>query len=81
MPEMQVYNFFGLYVPAGTPAAITERLNAEANRIFSDPKVIAKFAEMGAELHPGTAQAFAKFLEGERSKWGGLIRARGILPE
>ncbi len=81
MPEMQIHNFFGLYVPSGTPAAIAERLNAEANRIFRDPQVIARFAEMGAELHPGTAAAFAKFLDGERSRWGGLIRARGIRPE
>ncbi|AZG10741.1 tripartite tricarboxylate transporter substrate binding protein [Pigmentiphaga sp. H8] len=81
MPEMNVYNFFGLYVPSGTPAAIVERLNAEANRIFSAPQVIAKFAEMGAELHPGSAADFARFLEGERSRWGSLIRTRGIRPE
>ncbi|MEK7943244.1 tripartite tricarboxylate transporter substrate binding protein [Pigmentiphaga sp. YJ18] len=81
MPEMNVYNFFGLYVPSGTPVAIVERLNAEANRIFSTPQVIAKFAEMGAELHPGSAGDFARFLEGERSRWGSLIRTRGIRPE
>ena len=78
---MQIYNFFGLYVPAGTPAPIAERLNAEVNRIFREPKVIARFAEMGAELYPGTARDFARFLEGERSRWGQLIRTRGIRPE
>lgn len=81
MPSMQIYNFFGLYVPAGTPAPIAERLNAEVNRIFREPKVIARFAEMGAELYPGTARDFARFLEGERSRWGQLIRTRGIRPE
>ncbi|MFT3815779.1 MAG: tripartite tricarboxylate transporter substrate binding protein [Acidovorax sp.] len=81
MPSMQVYNFFGLYVPAGTPAAIAERLNAETNRIFREPSVVARFAEMGAELHPGSARDFAQFLEGERSRWGNLIRTRGIRPE
>ena len=81
LPDLQIYNFFGLYVPAGTPAAVAQRLNAEVNRIFRQPDVVAKFAEMGAELHPGTAAAFSAFLEGERSRWGQLIRARGIRPE
>jgi tripartite-type tricarboxylate transporter receptor subunit TctC len=81
LPQLQVYNFFGLYVPAGTPAAVAERLNAEVNRIFRQPEVVAKFAEMGAELHPGSAAAFSAFLEGERSRWGQLIRSRNIRPE
>lgn len=81
LPQMQVHNFFGLYVPAGTSAAITTRLNAEVNRVFRLPSVRAKFAEMGAELDPGSAQAFTEFLEGERNKWGTLIRVRNIRPE
>ncbi|RCW65142.1 Bug family tripartite tricarboxylate transporter substrate binding protein [Pseudorhodoferax soli] len=81
LPQLQIYNFFGLYVPAGTPATVAERLNAEVNRIFRQPEVVAKFAEMGAELHPGSASAFSAFLEGERSRWGQLIRSQGIRPE
>lgn len=81
LPDLQIYNFFGLYVPAGTPTAVVQRLNAEVNRIFRQSEVVAKFAEMGAELHPGTGAAFAEFLEGERARWGQLIRAQGIRPE
>lgn len=81
LPQLQIYNFFGLYVPAGTPAGVARRLNEEVNRIFRLPQVQARFAEMGAELHPGSAEDFAQFLAGERAKWGGLIKARNIRPE
>jgi len=74
----EVLGWFGLYAPAGTPADIVKRLNAEVNALIVQPAMVQKFAELGAEPLGGPPEALAAFLKNEQDKWGKVIRDLGI---
>lgn len=65
----------GLYAPAGTPPALIDRINAEANRILTDPAVVARLGELGAEPTPGSPKSFQDFTLAELAKWREVARA------
>lgn len=46
----EVLGWFGLYAPAGTPADIVRRLNAEVNALIAQPATVQRFAELGIKL-------------------------------
>lgn len=68
----------GLLAPAGTPAAVIERLNAEFGRALTAPEVAERLTAQGAEPRPGSAAGFADFMRSETVKWGKLVREAGI---
>lgn len=68
----------GVVAPAGTPAAIVERLNKEINAILDDDGVKKKLAELGAQATGGRTQDFDAHIDGERAKWGKIVREANI---
>jgi tripartite-type tricarboxylate transporter receptor subunit TctC len=74
----EVLGWFGLYAPAGTPADIVRRLNAEVNALIAQPAMVQHFAELGAEPLGGPPEALSAFLKVEQDKWGRVIRDLGI---
>ena len=74
----EVLGWFGLYAPAGTPAEIVKRLNAEVNALIVQPATVQKFADLGAEPLGGPPEALSAFLKAEQDKWGKVIRDLGI---
>ena len=77
-PGYEAATWVGLVAPAGTPAAIVERLNAEANRALKRPEVAKKLEEDGSTPLGGTPQQFADFIKRENVKWGEAVRAANI---
>jgi tripartite-type tricarboxylate transporter receptor subunit TctC len=75
------YGWYGLMAPAGTPAEIVQRLNAEANAAIADAEVRKKAAAAGLQLRGGTQAAFKDFLDAEVKKWTRVIKAAGITAE
>ncbi len=75
------YGWYGLMAPAGTPAAIVNRLNAETNAALADPEIRKKAEAVGLELRGGTGPQLAKFIENESRKWAQLIKAANITAE
>jgi tripartite-type tricarboxylate transporter receptor subunit TctC len=67
--------------PKATPADIIERLNTAINAGLVDPKLKAKFAELGSETAPLTVAQYAKVIVEETEKWGRVIRAANIKAE
>ena len=78
LESFEVLGWFGLYAPAGTPADIVLRLNAEVNALVVQPATVQKFAELGAESLGGTPEALGAFLRSEQDKWSRIIRELGI---
>ena len=79
---MDFANFFGLVAPAAVPAAILQRLEREVSAVAQSPDTRTALRKLGVDSYPPlSAQAFQQFLESERSRWGGVIRASGIKPE
>ena len=75
------YGWYGLMAPAGTPAAIVQRLNAETNAAINDADVRKKAQAAGLQLRGGTAAEFRAFLESEVKKWSQVIKAANIKAE
>ncbi|HYC35067.1 MAG TPA: tripartite tricarboxylate transporter substrate binding protein [Usitatibacter sp.] len=76
-----VINWIGLFAPAGTPADIVARWNAEVQKIMSTPEVQKRLETEGAKFIPSTPQSFAAFQKAESEKWSRAIKAAGIRPE
>jgi tripartite-type tricarboxylate transporter receptor subunit TctC len=70
--------WFGLFAPAGTPAAAIERVNAEVNRALQVPAIRQRFETLGCEPAGGTAAAFGAYFKTEIEKWGKVIRSAGV---
>jgi len=76
-----VANWIGLFAPAGTPADIVNRLNAEVQKVMRSPEIQKRLETEGAKFIPTTPQSFAAFQRAEAEKWGRAIREAGIKPE
>ena len=77
----EAIGWFGLLVPAATPAAVVEKLSADANRVLNDPEVKQRMLALGAEPSGNTPAQFAAFIRADQAKWSKLMRERGIQPE
>jgi tripartite-type tricarboxylate transporter receptor subunit TctC len=78
VPGFEVNGLIGMGAPKGTPAEIVLKLNHEINAAVAEPKVQARFADLGAMTFTGTPEDFAQFLARETDKWGRVIRAAHI---
>jgi len=73
--------WYGLLAPAGTPAPIIARLNAEVNRVLKTPEVRQRLAAEGGDALGGSPEQFAAFLKAEHSKWGRVVKESGARAE
>ncbi|CAB5674239.1 Argininosuccinate lyase [Delftia tsuruhatensis] len=72
------YNWLGMIAPASTPPAVIERLNKAVNEALKDAQVRAMIEDTGGVVMGGTPQAYGKFIEAERAKWGPVIKNANI---
>ena len=68
----------GVLAPARTPAAIVARLNAGIFTAMSAPEMRAKLAQTGVTPAPDKPEEFARYLKEEYTRWGRIIREKGI---
>jgi tripartite-type tricarboxylate transporter receptor subunit TctC len=78
LPGYEATTWYGVGVPKKTPIEIVEKLNKEINMALVDPKLKARFAELGAEPMTMTSAEFEKFIADETEKWAKVIRAANI---
>ncbi|MFG1381228.1 tripartite tricarboxylate transporter substrate-binding protein [Xanthobacter versatilis] len=81
LKDFEVAVWHGVYVPKGTPKDIVEKLNAALNTALDDPKVIARFADLGTEPESKDRRspAFHKdFVVAEIAKWKPIIQSAGV---
>lgn len=69
---------FGIYAPAGTPAAVIKRVNAEVNRALQTAAIKSRIEAIGNVPEPLTAEAFGVKGSEDFKRLGALIRERGI---
>src|SRR5882672_1945994 len=68
----------GVVAPAGTPAAIIDRLNAAINQGLRSPEIGQTLAGVGAQTAPGSPQEFGNFIVSETAKWSAVAKTAGI---
>jgi len=77
--EVNVWN--GIVAPKSTPAAIIATLNQTLNAVLADPRLKARFTELGGVPMPTTPAEFGKLVADDTAKWARVIRAANIKPE
>jgi tripartite-type tricarboxylate transporter receptor subunit TctC len=80
VPGYEASSWFGICAPRNTPAEIVDKLNREINAGLSDPKIKARFVDMGGAALPGSPADFGKLIVDETEKWAKVIRAANIKP-
>ena len=78
VPDTEVFAFQGILAPAGLPAAITTRLNADLNKALLNPAVVKRMTDFGMEALPGTPEQFRTMARAESKRWGEIIKAAGV---
>ena len=78
VPGFEMSTWYGLYVTAGTPRAIVERLQAETAKILKLPDVQAKLKGLGGEPGNVTPEQFAAINKTEYERFGKLIKDANI---
>ncbi len=71
----------GLFAPAGTPLAITTKINAAVRQIIAQPDTKAFYGKLGAELGASTPEELAAVLRQEIEKWSKISKAIGLATE
>jgi tripartite-type tricarboxylate transporter receptor subunit TctC len=80
-PGFELVTWYGIIAPAGTPAAIVEKLNAALNEVLRTPDVKAKLEEDGATIVGGPPSQFTHALTSDMARLGPMIKAAGIKAE
>ncbi len=73
--------WFGVWAPAGTPAEIVAKVNADVRKALADPDVKEKLANLGNDAMDMSPQEFAAFVRSEIDTYGRVVRAAGITPQ
>jgi tripartite-type tricarboxylate transporter receptor subunit TctC len=82
LPGFEIASWYGLLGPAGLPAAMVERLNAEANRALHNPEAAdLLFTRSGLERLASTAEQFAATLRREIPEYAQIVRQIGARQE
>lgn len=78
LPGFTAQVVYGLLAPAGTPAEIVQRYNAEINKVLATPDVKEVLAKNGVDRRGGTPSEFGTFLNDERAKWQRVVKEANI---
>jgi tripartite-type tricarboxylate transporter receptor subunit TctC len=78
LPGYEASTWFGIGAPKNTPVEVIDRLNKEINAGLADPKVQARFADMGGTRLAGSPESFRQLIADETDKWAKIIRFAGI---
>jgi tripartite-type tricarboxylate transporter receptor subunit TctC len=81
LADYELLNWFGLFAPAGAPAAAVARLGEAVAAALQDPALAAKLAEQGAVPRALRPAEFRAFTEAETRKFTRIIEAANITPE
>jgi tripartite-type tricarboxylate transporter receptor subunit TctC len=77
VPGYDSSSWNAIFVPAGTPRAIVERLNKEFDAILRSKETVDYFASQGAESGGGTPEQLDTFVRNETAKWAKAVKDSG----
>ena len=81
-PGFEYVGWFALLAPAGTTAAIIQRVNRDMDRVLADPDVAQRLFDFGlVNEGAGTPESLNDFLRAERGRWAKQVNDNGLQPE
>ena len=81
VPGYESAAWHGVGVPKHTPTEIIDKLNKEINAGLADPKLKARFADLGAAVFPSSPAEYGEFIAQETEKWRKVVKFAGIKVE
>ena len=73
--------WYGVGAPKRTPAEIVDKLSKEISAAFADPRMKARFADIGGEALAASPSEFGTFIAEETAKWAKVVKFAGMKPE
>jgi tripartite-type tricarboxylate transporter receptor subunit TctC len=81
VPGFEASSWYGIGAPRNTPTEIIDKLNKEINAAIADPKMKARFADLGGTVLPGSPSDFRMLIAEETEKWGKVVKFSGARAE
>jgi len=78
VPQFESITNFGLFAPAGTPAAVIDKLSRAVQTVMQDQALRAKLLGQGVEVVASTPDALGRSVAAESAKWGKIISERNL---
>jgi tripartite-type tricarboxylate transporter receptor subunit TctC len=78
VPGYETTVFYGMSAPKGTPPEIVAVLNKAVNEVLKDPKLIARFADIGGVPKPMTPEEYGKLIAAATEKWRKVVEFAGV---
>lgn len=79
--NFEMLSWTGLFVPAGTPQAVINRLNAEITKVVKEPDFVTWLGQTGSDVVTPTSDQFRDFVRGEMARWKARADEYGIKAE
>ncbi|HWK83086.1 MAG TPA: tripartite tricarboxylate transporter substrate binding protein [Caldimonas sp.] len=76
--EIRIAHWAGVHAPRGTPAAILDKMAAAIDAAMKDPATVRRLKDLGIEPIGGTRASFEKFIDEERARLAGVVKATGM---
>ena len=81
LANLEVETWYGLFAPAGTPAEIVTKLNAEVNAVLREPEMRESLAKQGLGAAGGSPERLGELVQRELARWSRVVAAAGIKPD
>ncbi len=81
LPGYEIYDFNGLFAPAGTPTAVLDKIQRAVAAALASPRVKSQLDSIGAEPVGSTPAAFTAFLHKQTERWAEVVKRAGITVE
>ncbi|MEY2661344.1 MAG: hypothetical protein RLZZ123_2516 [Pseudomonadota bacterium] len=81
LPGYEVELVYAVVAPAGTPAAIIDKLHAELNLALKDPELRERLLGQGFEVRTSTPEQLGQYIKSEIRKWSGIVKETGVKPD
>lgn len=78
LANLEIYTWYGSFAPAGTPAAVVNRINADMNELLRLPESRAVMARLGMDAAGGPPDRLGNLVKSELARWQGVVQAAGI---
>ena len=79
-PQVTDDTWYGMFVPAGTPRDLVDRLNVELRKTLVSPDLVKRLDSVGVETKTSTPEELGRFVKSESARFGKVIRGAGIKP-
>jgi tripartite-type tricarboxylate transporter receptor subunit TctC len=80
-PSLTTVTYYGILGPAGLPADIVNKINADANAMLKSPELQAAMRKVGFEPQGGSPQDYAKLIAEQLAQWAPVVKSTGFQME